>query len=279
MSAFNGAAVSVAELFFGVVLLAFALFFAAGLAATLPVAAWLAVRGTLTTGHVVRVNERRRRPGRSTPVWVAYDTPAGTLEARGTSSEARIGEPVPVRYLRDRPALRTTMTRPARQAATSVPLTLAVGVLSVGMIIGAIWYFSGTHTQLRVQLGGGSFMLMIALAFGWYAATRYQTLLRWRRMVQATGTVKRYEDPGPRSRGRENVVISFRSADGDEEFLAQAGSVLPGAGDSVTVYYDPSAPAHSATVQTSGQVRTWAIFCTVAALVFVAIAVYALTAQ
>jgi hypothetical protein len=32
-------------------------------------------------------------------------------------------------------------------------------------------------------------------------------------------------------------------------------------------------------VQTSGQVRTWAIFCTVAALVFVAIAVYALTAQ
>jgi hypothetical protein len=261
----------------GAVLLAVDLFIVIGLAVTLPVALWLAVRGTLTTGHVVRVNERRRRPGRTTPVRVAYGTPAGTLQTRGTSPEARIGEPIPVRYLPARPALCTTMTRPVRQAATSVPLALAVGALSVGAIIAAVWYFTGTHTQLQLPLGSGAVVWLITLAFGWYAVSRYGMLLRWRRMVQAAGTIKRYEEPAPGSGMPGNILISFRSADGDEEFLAQAGSALPGGGDSVTVYYDPSAPAHSATVQTSSQVRAYAIFCTVAAVVFAFIGVYALT--
>lgn len=276
MSEFNGFATSVSAFVIGVVLLPIALLFLLGQAVALSAALRLALRGTETTGHVVRADERRRRPGRVTRVWVAYETPDGTLETRGTSSEGRTRESIPVRYLPAKPSVATTLTRPLRYAAASVPLALAVVILSAAMIIGAVFYFAGTHAQLEFPLSGGSFALVIALFWGWYATNRYGVLLRWRRMVRTDGKVKRFVEPAPGSNMPGEIVVSFQSAEGAEEFSAQAGSVLVGAGDDVTVYYDPSAPAHSATVQASSQIGAYAIASTVFALVFAFLGVYAL---
>jgi Protein of unknown function (DUF3592) len=226
-------------------------------AAVLGKAVRLAVRGTEVTGHVVHVRERRRRVG----VRVAYETPAGKFETGGTSQRSQLGEPMTVRYDPVRPARATTWIWPARKAATGIPMMLAVAAASGGMILGSAFYFAGVHSSLQAPLVGGGFTLGIALIAAGYARDKYAELLRWRRMVQAPGRIKRFNE-----RATNGVLISFESADGRQEFWARTGSVVARVGDTVTVYYDPSKPAWSATVEDFSTVRAYAIGSTVLAL-------------
>jgi hypothetical protein len=244
---------------------------AAALAVALARAVPLALRGREATGRVVKIESRR--PGRTARVRVAYETPGGTLETGGTSQRPRLGEPKAVRYDPARPARATTLVRPARTAAAGIPVILVAAALSAGMITGSAWYFASVHSHARLPLAGGCFTLACALATGYYAWGQYAELLRWRRMVQAAGKVKRFNEHAP---GGPGILISFESADGREEFWARAGSVAAGVGDTVTVYYDPAKPASSATVQTAADVRAHAIGGTVVALVFAAVTVMAL---
>jgi hypothetical protein len=244
---------------------------AAALALALGRAVPLAAGGTETTGRVARISSRR--PGRRARVRVAYDTPAGTFETGGSSQRPRIGEPKPVRYDPARPARATTMVRPGRAAAGGIPVVLAVAALSAGMITGSAWYFAGVHGHAQLPLGGGCFILALALGTGYYACSRYAELAGWRRMAQAEGTVRRFDEHGP---GGPAVLISFQSAAGREEFWARAGTVAAAVGDAVTVYYDPAKPASSATVQTAADVRAYAVGSTVLALVFVAVTAVAI---
>jgi hypothetical protein len=231
----------------------------------------LGLRGSQATGHVVKIE--RRRPGGKARVQVAYETAGGTFETGGTSARPRIGEPQAVRYDPAKPSRATTMVRPARTAAISIPTVLVVAALSVGMITGSIWYFAGVHSHAQLPLAGGCFALALTLGTGYYAGGRYAELLRWRRMVQAPGKVKRFDEHAP---GGPGILVSFATADGREDFWARAGSVVAGVGDTVTVYYDPARPATSATVQTASDFRSQAIGSTVLALVFAAVTVAAL---
>jgi hypothetical protein len=231
----------------------------------------LALRGSQVTGKVVNID--RRRPGRRARVRVAYETPGGKLETSGTTARPRIGAPMAVRYDPAKPDRATTMVRPGRTAVTGLGAVLVVAAVSAGMLTGSIWYFAGVHSHAQLPLAGGSFTLALALATGYYAAGRYAELVRWRRMAQAPGKVKRFDEHAP---GGPGILVSFATADGREDFWARAGSVVAGVGDTVTVYYDPSRPATSATVQTASDVRSQAIGGTVMALVFAVVTVAAL---
>ena len=227
-----------------------------------------------TTGHVVKI-QPKRPTARLTRVRVAYETPAGTLETGGTMLSPRIGAPMAVRYDPARPHRSTTMVKPMRLAFIQLPLILAIGALCVGVITASVWYFAGVHGNLQTPLFGGSIGLIIALGSGYYAYGRYAVLLRWRRhMRRAPGTVRRFEEHAPV--GGPGIQISFEGLGGRQDFWAQAGSVLAGVGDTVTVYYDPARPAESATVQTISDVRARAIAATVCALIFLLLAVVAL---
>jgi hypothetical protein len=243
----------------GALILLLDLFAAFGGAIVLGRAVPLALRGAAVTGHVTRVRERRRRGG----VTVAYETPAGIFETGGTSRHSRVGEPMAVRYDPARPARATTVIHPIRGVAVWAPLALAVAAVSAGMIVGSVFYFAGIHSTLQAPLVGGGFTLGLALAAAGFARDKYAELLRWRRMVQVPGKIKRFKEDAPDGRG---VLISFESADGQEEFWARTGSVVARVGDTVTVYYDPSKPGWSATVEDSSTVRSYAIGGTVLAL-------------
>jgi hypothetical protein len=245
---------------------------AAALAAALARAAALAFGGTETTGYVVRVEARR--PGRPARVRVAYETPHGTLETTGTSQRPRVGEPTPVRYNPARPARATTLLRPARLAALGIPMALVIAALCAGMITGGAWYFASVHSHTRLPLAGGCLALALALALGYYAWGQYAELLRWRRVVQTEGEVKRFDEHAP---GGPGILIAFESGDGKEDFWARAGSVAADPGDAVTVYYDQARPAVSATVQTAADVRAHAIGATVLTLIMIAIAAVAIS--
>lgn len=245
---------------------------AAALAAALARAVPLAVGGTETTGHVVRIDSRR--PGRPARVRVAYETPRGTLQTTGTAQRPRLGEPAPVRYDPARPARATTLLLPARLAAVGIPMVLVIAALCAGMITGSVWYFGGVHSRTRLPLAGASLALALAIALGYYAWGQVAELLRWRRMLQTEGKVKRFDEHAP---GGPGILISFESGDGKEDFWARAGSVVAGPGDPVTVYYDPARPAVSATVQTANDVRASAMGGTVLTLIMVAIAVVAIS--
>lgn len=252
----------------GVVLLLIDLFAGAVLILAVSLSVPLVLGGTEVTGHVVTIE--RSRPGRPARVRVAYQTPGGTFETTGSTRNPRIGEPKTVRYNPARPARATTMTRPGRTAAIGIPIVLIIAGLSAGMIIGSVWYFAGVHRQLQTRLGFGSMLLTFALGAGWYAVTQYGKVLRWRRMAQAAGKVKRFTEHSPVGPG---ILISFDSAGSENEFWARAGSVPAGVGDTVTVYYDPGKPATSATVDTAATVRTQAIGATVLTLIMVVIGV------
>jgi hypothetical protein len=262
-----------ALLVIGVILLPADLFIGVVLVTGVTSALWLAARGVETAGRVTQVEPRR--PGRSARVLVVYETPGGKFHVDGTSQRPHIGEPVPVRYHPARPAFATTLTRPWRRTLVGIPTVLAILAASIGMVTSAVWYFGGSHSKLQVPLAGASSLGALALAFAYYAAGRYAELLRWRRMMRADGTVRRFNENSPVGPG---ILISFESADGPEEFWARAGSVLVGVGDAVTVYYDPARPARSATVHTVGDVRAYAIASTVIALGLGALAIFLTTA-
>jgi hypothetical protein len=260
-------------LILGALTLLFDLFVAFLGAAVLGRAMRLAVAGTDVTGHIAAIRDRRRSRGQA-GVRVAYETPAGTLETSGTSQRPRVGAPVTVRYDPARPARATTLLRPARTAATGIPVVLAVAAASAGMVAGSAFYFAGVYSGLQLPLAGGGFALALALACGFYARGRYAELLRWGRMVSVPGKIARFDEHGPGGRG---ILISFDSGEGQEEFWARAGSVLAGVGDTVMVYYDPARPAGSATVETPPAIRAHAIAGTVMALFMFALAVLAIT--
>jgi Protein of unknown function (DUF3592) len=184
------------------------------------------------------------------------------------------GGPAPVRFDPARPAWATTLIKPARLAAVGIPVVLVIAALCVGMITGSAWYFAGVHNQTRLPLAGGCLAVILALALGYYAWGQYAALLRWRRMVQIEGKVRRFDEHAP---GGPGILISFESDDGREDFWARAGSVLTGPGDLVMVCYDPARPAVSATVQTAADVRARAIGGTVLTLIMVGIALVAMS--
>ena len=256
----------------GGILLVADLFIGAVLVTNVSCALWLAARGVKTTGRVTLVEERQ--PGSPAQVQVAYDTPGGTFRTEGTAERAQLGEQIPVRYHPAKPSFATTLTRPWARTFVGIPTVLAVLAVSVGMLTSALWYFHGSHAKPRVPLVGASFLGALALALAYYAVGRYTVLFRWRRMVRVEGKVLRFKEKSPVGPG---ILISFTSADGREEFWARGGSVDVGAGDAVTVYYDPAKAATSATVQNAGDVRAYAIGSTVSALVFGALAIFALT--
>jgi hypothetical protein len=256
----------------GALLLAIALFAAVLLALAVPTAMRLATRGAEATGHVV--GSEGRRPGGGTRVRVAYETPGGRFETRGTSYVSGLGVPVPVRYDPAKPARATTLTRPGRRAITTIPVVLAVAAVSAGMIVGSAWYFAGVHSRLQAPLAGGCFALALALGFGFYACRRYAELLGWRRMVSAEGTVRRFDEHAP---GGPGILISFEPAGGRAEFWARAGSVLAGVGDQVTIRYDPAKPSTTATVQTPSDIRAYALGGTVLTLIMAGLSVFAIS--
>jgi hypothetical protein len=258
-------------LVFAVLILALDLLAAAALTIALARAIPLAVRGTQTTGYVTGIDRPRRRGAR---VRISYETAAGKLETRGTSRRPRLGEPKPVRYDPANPARATSMVQPARAAAIGVPATLAVAALAVAMAAGSILYFTGTDSRLQLPLAFGGFALALAVGTAYYACGQYAALLRWRRMVQTTGRVKRFEEHGP---GGPGILIYFESAAGHEDFWARAGSVSAGVGDTVTVYYDPAKPERTATVEAADVVRAHAIAGTLLAAVLAVVAVAALS--
>jgi hypothetical protein len=243
----------------------------AGLILALGRAVPLALRGTLVTGHVAAVE--RRRPGRSARVRVAYQTAAGKHDTFGTTQSPWIGAPKAVRYDPARPGRATTMVAPARTAAAGITAVLVVAALSAGMLTGSIWYFAGVHSDAQLPLAGGCFFGALALATGYFAAGRFAQLLRWRRLLHATGQVKRFDEHAP---GGPGILVSFTSEGGHEEFWARAGSVLARVGDTVAVRYDAAKPATSATVQSAAQIRTQAIGSAIVALVFAVVAIAAL---
>jgi hypothetical protein len=243
----------------------------AGLVLALGRAIPLALRGTLVTGHVAAVE--RRRPGRSARVRVGYETAAGKLETGGTTQSPWTGAPVAVRYDPARPGRATTMVRPARTAATGITTVLVVAALSAGMLTGSVWYFAGVHSDTQLPLAGGCFFGALALATGYFAGSRCALLLRWRRMITASGTVRRFDEHAP---GGPGILVAFRSEGGHEEFWARAGSVPANVGDTVTVRYEPAKPATSATVQSASQIRAQAAGSALAALLFAVVAIAAL---
>jgi Protein of unknown function (DUF3592) len=255
----------------GALILLLDLFAALGLAIALSRAGQLARRGTAVTGHVAAI---RQRPGRRAGVTVAYETKEGKLETGGTSQRPRLGAPMTVRYDPSRPSRATTMLRPARTAAIAIPVTLVVAAVSAAMIVGSVFYFAHTHSGLQIPLAGGGGVLALALATAYYAGGQLAELLRWGRMVQASGKVKRFDEHAP---GGPGILISFDSGDGRQEFWARAGSVLAKVGDTVTIHYDPAKPAGSATVSTAADLRAHAIAGTVIALVLFAGAVSLIT--
>lgn len=242
----------------------------AGLIVALGRALPLARHGTRVTGHVVGVE--RRRPGRSARVRVGYETASGKRETTGTTQSPWIGAPVPVRYHPAHPDRATTMVRPARTAVAGIAAVLVVAALSAGMLTGSIWYFAGAHSAAQLPLAGGGFFAALALGTGYFAGGRYAQLLRWRRMLHATGRVKRFDEHAP---GGPGILVSFTSEGGHEEFWARAGSVAATVGDTVPVRYDARKPATSATVQSAEQIRAQAIGSTLAALLFAVIAIAA----
>ncbi|MBO0805104.1 MAG: DUF3592 domain-containing protein [Nocardiopsaceae bacterium] len=247
----------------GALLLAFDLLVGFVLTAVLARSLRLAVRGTETTGEVIRIGQRQ--PGRGAPIRVAYTTPAGSFETRGTSARPRLGAPVQVRYHPSRPASATTLTRPWRWVVTGVPMVLAIAATSAGMVTGAVWYFAGIHSRLQFPLANGSLLLLIALGTGYYAVSQSAVLLRWRRMVRVDGKILRFDEHAP-GLPKPGILVSFESADGTEEFWAMAGSGPACVGDTVTVYYNPDEPATSATVEEARTIRGYVIFSAVLAL-------------
>jgi len=233
----------------------------------------LALHGTLVTGHVVKIEPRRRRSRRAR-VRVAYKTAAGMFETPGSSERPRIGEPHDVRYDPAHPSRATTVVRPARRAAVQVPMVLAIAALSAGMVVGSVFYFAGVHSGSQLPLAGGCLALGLALAVGYYAGGRYAVLLGWRRMTQTTGKVSRFDEHAP---GGPGFLISFRSADGREEFWARSASLQVNVGDVVTVYYNPARPSRSATLETAADVRSYAVLATLLAVLFAAVGVFGLT--
>lgn len=267
--------IAVALLIVGVPLLVIDLVIGVLLAGVVSGASWLAIRGTKTTGEIVRIGEKQGT-GRYTRFRASYVTPEGTFETGGITERPQLGEPVDVRYHRSRPSFATTETRPLRQAVTGVPMVVLVAVVGIGMIVSAIWFFSGSHTQLQLPMAGASFSFALMLAFAYYATSRYTMLLGWRHMVQTEGKVLRHDEPPAGKDGPVRLLISFQSADGDEEFRAAASTVHARAGDNVTVYYDPSKPAATATVQDAPKVRSAALGSTAFAVLFGALGVIAI---
>lgn len=241
----------------------------AGLISGVVSALQLAGRGTETDGTITWVDDRK--PGWAARVRVAYETPGGTLSLQTTSQRPWIGSIVPVRYNPMRPAQATTLIRPWRRALVGIPTVLLIAVAAGGLIISGAWYFSGTHTPLQIPLVGGSATLGIALMCGSFAARRYPILLNWRRLSQTDGTVRRYADHSPVGPG---ILISFPTADGNEEFWVRAGTIPAKVGDTVTVRYSPDRPATTATVQNAEDVRASAIASTVVAAGCAAFALY-----
>lgn len=260
---------------FGLILLLAALFAGVLLVTAVPVALWVAAQGDETVGDVVSIGQRAAWGG--TRVRLSYGTPSGTFETNGTVQRPQADTQVPVRYRRSRPAIATTLLHPVRWAMVGIPTVLVAALVSVGMITSAVWYFSGSHAQLQQPLGGGSFMLGIAIVCGYYAAKRCAVVLRWHRMVQAEGKVRRYKEP-PGTRGSGRILISFQSAEGNEEFWARAGGAPSKVGDAVTVYYDPARPADTATVQAASDVRSGAFFSAGFAVLAAALGVWAISA-
>lgn len=269
---------AVGLLIIGGVVLAIDMLVALMLAVGVPMAIWLSVSRTgKTVGEIVEIGERRPR-GRAR-VRVAYYTPEGRFETRSTCERPQLGEQVPVRYRPGKPsqASITLSVRFWRQMIIAIPVVAVAGALSIGMITGGVWYFTGSHAQLQDPLSGGSFVLLLAFGCGALAVNRWTMLLRWHRMVRTDGELLRYEEPSGADDGPGRVLIAFQSADGHEEFRARAGAVLAGVGDTVTVYYNPDKPAASATVDEASDVRNYAIASTLLALIFGALGVFAVT--
>lgn len=269
---------AVGLLIIGGVVLAIDLIVALMLAVGLPMALWIAVSRTgKTVGEIVAIGERRRRGWARAQV--AYYTPEGRFETRSTTQRPRLGDQVPVRYRPGKPS-QASIGRSARfwrQMIIAVAVVMVIGALCVGMIASCVWYFTGSHTQLQVPLSGGSLALLLAFGCAALAVNRWTMLLRWRRMVRTDGELLRYKKPSPTDDGPGRVLVSFRSADGEEEFWARAGTVLAGVGDTVTVYYNPDNPATSATVEEASDVRNYAVAGTVLALIFAALGAFAIT--
>lgn len=190
----------VGALAFGALLLVFALPLAVLLILAMPKAALLAMRGTLTTGEVVRVE--KQLPGRAPRVRVAYGTPNGKFEtfAAATSQQPQPGQQVPVRYDPAKPSRAAGVTQSGWAAVISVPALLAMSAASAGMITAAVWYFTGTHTRLQVSLAAGSFGLALTLIAGWYTWTRYTKLFRSRRTARVESKTSRHDDLAPSGR-------------------------------------------------------------------------------
>lgn len=270
--------IAVALAIVGGVVLAVDLAVALMLVVAVPMAVWLAVTRTgKTVGEIIEIGERRPR-GRSR-VRVAYHTPEGRFETHATRQRPLIGEPVSVRYRPGKPDQASTSlsARSWRQVITAIPVVVVVGALSIGMITSCVWYFAGSHASLQAPLSGGSLALLLAVGCGGLAVNRWTVLLRWRCMVPVDGEILGYKKPPGNGDGPRRALISFRSADGEEELWAKPGTVLADVGDTVTVYYDPDVPGTSATVEDSSDVRNYAIVSTVLALIFGAIGAFALT--
>jgi Protein of unknown function (DUF3592) len=260
------------SLIFGLIVFLADLFVGISLVVNVTGALALAARGVETVGQVTRVEPRRA--GGSAHVLVGYDTPGGRFQAEGTVGRALLGDRVPVRYDPDKPASATTLLRPWRRTFVGIPTVLVLMAMSIGMITGAAWYFRGTHTSLQLPLAGGSTLGVLAVVSCYGAAIQYAALWRWRRRIQVVGKALRYEEKSPVGPG---ILVSFESADGPEEFWAQAGTVDIGSGDEVTVYYEPDRPATSATIRDAYGVRSTAIWWTFFALGLGALAIFSLT--
>lgn len=238
----------------GVILLLGDLFIGTSVVVTAISAVRLSARGTETSGRVVWFGYGQ--PGRSVDARVSYETPGGRHELDCKAKDPYIGQARTVWYDPGKPAKATAVDRPRRRAAVGIPMAIWVAVIGAGLVVGSAWHFAGSHAQLQVPVAGGAGALLAAMPFGNAAIQRLDVLLHWRRMVVAEGTVQKYADHSPVGQG---ILVAFDSGDGEHEFWARAGVVEVRVGDPVTVYFDPSHPATSGTIEDASDNRNFAL--------------------
>lgn len=231
-------------------------------------AAWLTFRGTRTIGRVVWVSPNTA--GRRVDVRVSYETPAGTSQMYGKAPNPHMGQWITVWYHPNKPTKATILAHPRQYAALGIPMVLWAAVLGLGMVLGSSWYFVGTHKQLQLPVGGGASMMLAATIFGFGSVQRLIVMLRWRRMVVAEGKVLKYSDRAPVV--GPGILVAFDSGGEEQEFWSRAGVVEVRVGDPVTVYFDPSNPATSGTVETVTDNRNIAVYAGVMAVILGGIA-------
>lgn len=270
--------VAVGFLVFGGIVLAIDLIFGVFVGGIVIVTLWATLSPTRkTTGEVVEISKGRTALG--TRVRVAYYTPDGRFETSASVQRPRLGEQLAVRYNPGKPARASiaAASRVWRPMAIMIPMIVVFGALAIGMIISSVWRFAGNHAALQNPVGGGSFFLTFALLSGLAAVLQYRAMWKWRRMTRTDGKILQHiDEPKPGTDETSGILISFQTAEGDEEeFWAQAN--VPGdAGESVAVYYDPEKPAATATVATARDHRHTAFISTTFTVVFLAATVLAL---